>query len=233
MSSNPVATVSLEVARKMRPRPPSMIMYKGQQTQGPATANLAVPSESLSMLREEADDEQQASAYSEEVSLYADAQPQSSNAMWDRSDYTDWVNQRIHSRQIDNLTTSFRDGQVLVELLENLSNKTVRRPLEPENGDENAVNMHMLDTIVAAFKFMGREGVPIDGKFTIKGEKAYRLIGPSAKSVLTQRGLADVFAGNEEKIIHLLDALRAWAANTERNADADAIPQARIATSVF
>lgn len=175
MSSNPVATVSLEVARKMRPRPPSMIMYKGQQQQRPAT-NLAVPSESLSMLQEEVDDEQQvsnsANAYTDDSSSYADVRPQnSSNAVWDRSDYVDWVNQHIETRRIDNLTTSFRDGQVLIELLENLSNKTVRRPLEPDNDDENAVNMHMLDTIVAAFKFMGREGVAIDGNFTIKGNE--------------------------------------------------------------
>lgn len=39
---------------------------------------------------------------------------------------------------------------------------------------------------------------------------------------------ADIFAGNEDKIIHMLDALRTWAEGTDV-----AMSRAKMTTSVF
>ncbi|KAI9250163.1 hypothetical protein BDA99DRAFT_523017 [Phascolomyces articulosus] len=113
----------------------------------------------------------------------------SSSVRWSTSDYVDWV-QRNVERKVANLN-DFRSGELLIELLENLSGKDVRRPPPTNNA---SANMQILDNIVAAFKFMGREGVEVDGRYTIK----------------------DVFGGNEPKIKEMLDAIKTWS-NTFHN----------------
>ncbi|KAI9013899.1 hypothetical protein CLU79DRAFT_768434 [Phycomyces nitens] len=103
---------------------------------------------------------------------------------WTTMDYIDWVNQTIY-RKLNDLT-EFRTGELLIELLENLSGKEVERL--PTSGTTVSASMQMLDTIVAAFKFMSREGVDIEGNFTIK----------------------DIFGGNEQKILEMLSAIKTW-----------------------
>ncbi|KAI8146167.1 hypothetical protein BJV82DRAFT_600757 [Fennellomyces sp. T-0311] len=107
----------------------------------------------------------------------------SEQSVWSTSDYIEWVQQRV-----DHKVTSlndFRSGELLIELLESLSGRDVRRPPPTNNA---SANMQILDNIVAAFKFMGREGVEVDGRYTIK----------------------DVFGGNEPKIKEMLDAIKMW-----------------------
>ncbi|KAI9493594.1 hypothetical protein BDB00DRAFT_938929 [Zychaea mexicana] len=103
-----------------------------------------------------------------------------------RVQYVDWINKHLPpgKRAID-LAGAFRNGDSLILLLESLSGKTVRRPPAQKGG---SVSMMMLDNIVAAFKFMGREGVVVDGRYTIK----------------------DIFGGDEEKIMDMLDAIMDW-----------------------
>lgn len=217
MSSNPVATVSLEVARKMRPRPPSMLMYK---TQRPISASADFR---MDRVQEEGDDEygDDDDDYSDRVSgrslhtrsAYStvssrghrndDMPPipemprlpttttkkslpssdgSASHGHWGADEYIRWVNKHLPpERQVDDLSTAFRDGEVLIELLETISNKQVRRPPAPEGG--GATSMHILDTLVAAFKFMGREGVVIDGQYTIKGKVSCSLKHSFASSI--------------------------------------------------
>lgn len=154
VSSNPVATVSLDVARRMRPRPPSMIMYNnGNGTTTVQTKNARPHTElmhnpKMTMLQEEEEYSQQ-------------------QQMTTMDPHIEWVNLHL-DQPINDLSTAFRDGERLVELLESLSGKQVRRPPPPEDGCQS--DMYMLDTIVAAFKFMGREGVQVNGEFTIKGK---------------------------------------------------------------
>lgn len=81
----------------------------------------------------------------------------------DGIDYVKWVNQHLE-RPIQRIA-QLQTGDLLVELLERISGKSVRRP--PPSG---SASMQTLDTIVAAFRFMGREGIRIDGSFTIKGK---------------------------------------------------------------
>ncbi|KAI9265013.1 hypothetical protein BDA99DRAFT_40656 [Phascolomyces articulosus] len=103
-----------------------------------------------------------------------------------RVQYIDWINKYLPpgKRAID-LSGAFRNGDSLILLLESLSGKSVRRPPNQKGG---SVSMMMLDNIVAAFKFMGREGVVVDGRYTIK----------------------DIFGGDEEKIMDMLDAIMEW-----------------------
>lgn len=87
---------------------------------------------------------------------------------WTRAQYLDWINKYLPpGKRVIDLTNAFRNGDTLILLLEALSGKTVRRPPTPKGG---SVSMQMLDNIVAAFKFMGREGVVVDGRYTIKGK---------------------------------------------------------------
>ncbi|ORY93998.1 hypothetical protein BCR43DRAFT_461404 [Syncephalastrum racemosum] len=100
--------------------------------------------------------------------------------------HLEWANAYMAEpiRRLDDL----RSGEVLILLLEGITGKTVRRAATNTPG---STSMQMLDNLVAAFRFMGREGVQVDGSYTIK----------------------DVFNGNQDKILLMLDAIKAWADN--------------------
>jgi hypothetical protein len=112
----------------------------------------------------------------DEDDVLRDRNPRSSLAMsadsdtplWTPNQYVEWVNERLASKDksITDLSSAFRSGDTLILLLEAVSGKVVRRPPVQKGG---SVSMAMLDNIVAAFKFMGREGVIVDGRYTIKG----------------------------------------------------------------
>ncbi|KAI7885753.1 hypothetical protein K492DRAFT_218075 [Lichtheimia hyalospora FSU 10163] len=265
MSSSTIPTVSLDIARRMKPRPPSMILYKKEHrrpktpslesiddeeyTETYSNGMMSADDEPSELLTPESldsasfdyantdkncsietghelqdsgfdstrggghlapvvappphqrppiyfngdcdddDDDDDEEEYgdarthglSEEITdeSYISAQ----ETMGSTEDYIKWIQQHI-KRKISSLD-EMRSGEILIDLLENLSGKNVRRPPSMTNG---SVNMQMLDNIVAAFKFMGREGVQVDGQYSIK----------------------DVFGGNEPKIKEMLDAIRAW-----------------------
>lgn len=238
MSSNHVATVSLEAARKMRPRPPSMILYKknelrnGQDNklgqsmlspplmeegEDPMSAHgppkLSMRQKTPSQTRESGitvhhnimhhesdvpalphhsaekqwfngnnsnmqqnspmyslsnDDEDLIDPHHDRVS--ANASNGQSLGSWTPQEYVAWINSHLPpGKQVIDLSNAFRNGDTLIQLLQQLSGKEVRRP-PPQKG--GSVSMAMLDNIVAAFKFMGREGVVVDGRYTIKGKSS-------------------------------------------------------------
>ncbi|KAI8368099.1 uncharacterized protein BYT42DRAFT_585272 [Radiomyces spectabilis] len=101
---------------------------------------------------------------------------------WTSSHYVEWINCIVQHDTLTHLS-ELRTGDILIELLEILSGKEVRRPPSSHNGP---ASMQMLDNIVAAFKFMNREGVDVERRFTIK----------------------DIFGGNEEKIMDMLKSIR-------------------------
>lgn len=104
----------------------------------------------------------------EELSQYVPPSPHETENVSNRSsDYIEWVNGYV-LKPIQSLG-ELRTGEPIIELLERLSGKTVRRSVITSGGSDN---MRMLDDIVAAFRFMGREGVAVDGSYTIKGKKA-------------------------------------------------------------
>ncbi|CEP17308.1 hypothetical protein [Parasitella parasitica] len=246
MSSNHIATVSLDVARRMRPRPPSVIMYKHQKQlninndpkmsmlEEVEESNHTSPSPQYRQTRESGitmyqhqggEEEEQVPQIPSHYSAQKQQQmrrptmlndeedlidPQHHNLPlssshsvtssmsnnsnsgdeWCNEDYINWINAILPpGKKVIDLTSAFRNGDTLIQLLEAISSKEVRRPPAQKGGSMSVI---MLDNIVAAFKFMGREGVQVDGRYTIK----------------------DVFGGNEEKIITMLDAIKAWAENT-------------------
>jgi hypothetical protein len=288
MSSNHVATVSLEAARKMRPRPPSMILYKKNESRtvngGPNKSMLspALMEEDENMapaavghktsLRQKSSNQTRESGITvhhnmpqhhqqdipslptngQEKVWYDDKnlQPKQPglyelsndddelidphhdhapsvmrnnvpySSSWAPIDYVTWINSHLPpGKQVIDLSNAFRNGDTLIQLLQQLSGKEVRRP-QPQKG--GSVSMAMLDNIVAAFKFMGREGVVVDGRYTIKGKPEdfkymiFRKIGINMPGVYANLYvgfyfISDVFGGNEAKIMEMLDAIRAWA----------------------
>lgn len=87
----------------------------------------------------------------------------SNNSRW--STHVQWVNQRLDTH-IDRLK-ELQTGEMLIMLLERISGKPVRRSV---GNDAGSASMQALDNIVACFRFMGREGVRVDGSYTIKGK---------------------------------------------------------------
>ncbi|KAI9317750.1 hypothetical protein BX666DRAFT_2154550 [Dichotomocladium elegans] len=232
LTSSQLRTVTLDVAQRMKPRPPSIIMQP-KQTGYQSSISSTLDNRPLSLMYDQKDTRVRISK--SEISMnHARAQqnttgqhqyqeknlsrsksvggslrslkhrvpgekmvkrepsphpcdPQWSEQLsthstkWGPIDYIDWVNQYL-TRPIDRLD-KMRCGEPLVELLERISEKSVQRPKDhrPESP-----SMHMLDIIVAAFQFMAREGIKLNGRFTIK----------------------EVFNGNEENIMRMLDAIR-------------------------
>ncbi|KAG0167078.1 polar growth protein [Apophysomyces sp. BC1034] len=266
LSSSTIPTVTLDMARRMKPRPPSMILYKKKEhhqtsrlppidprpvspvedeeddnrdeeedeedyeenEERQPIAHMTLSEDELPLpirksvtalsAEKEKNDQLQDSGFDSthrrmssspiygEPSAFYDAEDeedmrqsdgldrpgglrrlteesQMSNLNWNPTDYVDWINHIVDQKITD--LCEFRTGDVLIELLEHLSGKEVRRPSTSRSGSPS---MRMLDNIVAAFKFMGREGIEVDGQYTIK----------------------DVFGGNEAKIMGMLDAIRAW-----------------------
>jgi hypothetical protein len=224
MSSNHIATVSLDVARRMRPRPPSVIMYKNQKqlkiNNDPKMSMLEeeeethyvpivqdeestpvpqqqkyrqmhesgitvhnqqqqeipeVPVRYPNMLSDEEEDlidpQHRSLPLSSSLSITSSISNNSSGSgdEWSTHQYIDWVNAYLPAgKKAIDLENAFRNGDTLIQLLEAISQKEVRRPPVQKGG---SMSVMMLDNIVAAFKFMGREGVEVDGRYTIKGKK--------------------------------------------------------------
>ncbi|KAI8096501.1 uncharacterized protein BX664DRAFT_258357 [Halteromyces radiatus] len=246
MSSSTIPTVSLDAARRMKPRPPSMIYGKDTDSERPISPSLydsrpfsltykdqAEPIMRMSMsdethnlfplnnqtqesglVRKEPNNHPSAANlfYHEEdedlidphqrtphnnissdksidLSSPTEHYLEQASWHWDPADYVDWMNRHMDQRKIAHVT-ELRTGESLVELLEAISGKEVRRPSTTARvGTSPLTSMQMLDNIVAAFKFMGREGVVVDGRYNIK----------------------DIFSGNEVKILEMLRTIKDWA----------------------
>ena len=105
--------------------------------------------------------------------------------------YVDWINLNVQNPNKVKAITDLCTGQALLELLETLGQKEIMRPM---TNPQQSVNVQCMDRIIAAFKFMSREGIEID-------------------SILTVR---DVLNGDVEKIMFMLDAIKYWSRpNTE------------------
>jgi hypothetical protein len=87
---------------------------------------------------------------------------------WTSSDYIQWVNTICTNSAKITTISELRQGEALIELLEELSGKKVK-VLPPST--IGSISMLMLDNIVGVFKFMSVEGIEIEDKFTIKGSR--------------------------------------------------------------
>jgi hypothetical protein len=80
-------------------------------------------------------------------------------------EYIDWINMNASRRKIDTLS-DLRTGETLLELLESLSNKEIRKPI---NNPGQSIHTQIMDRTILAFQFMGSEGIELDGSFSVKG----------------------------------------------------------------
>jgi hypothetical protein len=87
----------------------------------------------------------------------------SSSSSGNNSTILYWVNYCLAPIEIHDLSSAFRSGGILIQLLETLSGQSIARPKT-----QVSTSMNMLNNIVEAFKFMNQEGI-INNGYTIKG----------------------------------------------------------------
>lgn len=233
VSSNTINTVPLDVAQKMKPRPPSILMYSNKDKKA-LNYRQAVKNDVLSNTLEEELDETllwmehpnnqdeepfqkliirsypslaerkqdeanniqdfqttkrkqsyflatptKAEEESEQHQRYHPKQNDdyhqnpykkslsstciSSSSSGNNSTILYWVNCCLAPIEIHDLSSAFRSGEILIQLLETLSGQSIARPKT-----QVSTSMNMLNNIVEAFKFMNQEGI-INNGYTIKG----------------------------------------------------------------
>lgn len=174
LSSSVIPTVSLDVARRMRPRPPSVLYKKedapdlgyqtpiSEETKSHIEDHLNQDSGFDSNEHEDEEEEEEENVRYPDEGLGVTEEYY--NDSWSAADYVEWVNTISGSNKIAQLQ-DLKRGDVLIEILEELSGKTVM----PAPSSTASMSMLMLDNIVAAFKFMTEEGIVISDEVTIKG----------------------------------------------------------------
>lgn len=81
--------------------------------------------------------------------------------------YVDWVNSNIQKENHIRHITDLRSGEALLDLLEALSQQEIIRPVTTSSQSEN---VHSMDRVVTAFKFMIAESIELDGACTVRGK---------------------------------------------------------------
>ncbi|CAO3622998.1 unnamed protein product [Mucor hiemalis] len=243
LSSSMIPTVSLDVARRMRPRPPSVLLYRKENNNKisdgglsprygdtPESANPLSSTETTAIKDDEQltnqdsgfDSDPQGSnvAYDKEEEEEEDPTNQDEDdetepfeedegnfeqedddeelehlqdnvsvesfSSWTSAEYIQWVNTICSSSVKIKTLSELRQGDAFIELLEELSGKTVKQ-LPPSS--VGSISMLMLDNVVAVFKFLSMEGIDMDDdRFTIK----------------------DIFSGREDKIKLMLQTILNW-----------------------
>jgi hypothetical protein len=124
---------------------------------------------------------------------------------WTSAEYIQWIN-TITDAKINELK-ELRHGDILIELLEELSGKRVHR-LPPSAA--GSVSMFKSDNIVTIFKFMNTVGAPIHDQCTIKGNSILLKSDLQNMWPLIQVSTIDISNGNEEKILLMLQSILNW-----------------------
>lgn len=162
LSSRVIPTVSLEVARRMRPRPPSVLLYKPTKlayepsfiTEQESSVNqdsgfdsdLQPTAPPSSIEPNETDEE-------EDEGIEQDAKS------WNQPEFIEWVNTICPDANISSLKEIRRDD-ILAELLQELSGQQIL--LSDHESEE--------DKIANVFEFMKKEGISGVGEYyTVEG----------------------------------------------------------------
>lgn len=185
VSSSMIPTVSLDVARRMRPRPPSVLYKKDEVPSGDLGYQTPISEETTSARSHNSEDLNQDSGF--DSNEHEDEDEDSRNNYddeslekleyeghtWSAADYIEWVNaiSGSNTRKISRLQ-DLKRGDVLIEILEELSGKNVNTTTPSSTTD--SMNMLALENIIAAFKFMAEEGIVIDEDITIRGNKPHQ-----------------------------------------------------------
>ncbi|KAG2230732.1 hypothetical protein INT48_004785 [Thamnidium elegans] len=99
--------------------------------------------------------------------------------------YVDWVNSNIQKENHIRHITDLRTGEALLDLLEALSQQEIIRPVTNPSQSEN---VHSMDRVITAFKFMAAESIELDGACTVR----------------------DVLNANSDKTMYMLDSIKYW-----------------------
>lgn len=178
-------TVPLDVAQRMNPRPPSIIMrpsnmkrtrsyfhtgsrphYNPPSAIDPSSSR--IHPQQVEQVQQNQVKDNQSRFYNAISTINND--PVEQKVEDDYKEYIDWVNQHV-CHPIQSIQ-EIRTGEPLAQLLESICKKPLHRP---DNSKPKSASMQMLDIIVASFAYMGREGIRIKGKFTIKGNVTFRM----------------------------------------------------------
>jgi hypothetical protein len=210
VSSNTIETVPLDVAQKMKPRPPSTLMYyKNNCNTNNQLYQEAIMKDSFNNLLEDELNEtvlwmehphqqeylqrlivKSVPSSNNDQDEYTQQSPSENNSVIDLKQTKQtkqhcnaveeissnsfvllWVNSFLAPNfKIQDLSHSIRSGEILIQLLENLSGKTIDRC-----DTQVSASMTMLDNIVEAFKFMSCEGI-VNSGYTIKGNYYHKFI---------------------------------------------------------
>jgi hypothetical protein len=82
-----------------------------------------------------------------------------------RKEYIDWVNLHVQDEIHD--LSELSTGQALLQLLESLSNREIKRA--PVNINQSGYSQ-MMDRMITAFEYMHQEGIDLDGGYTFRGK---------------------------------------------------------------
>ncbi|KAI8875731.1 hypothetical protein K501DRAFT_144619, partial [Backusella circina FSU 941] len=142
VSSSNQCTVPLDIAQQMKPRPPSIIMYKQSNTEKKLYSSPSF-------------------VQTEELDETFDYTSLLNPGQWCEDHLLEWINSHLEHK-IENLSQSFCSGDILLELLESISGEVINY-----TNKNPTKSMDILDNIAVAFKFMNQIGIEAD-KYTIK-----------------------------------------------------------------
>lgn len=231
MSSSTVPTVSLEQARRMRPRPPSTLYQ-------PQHVNSNHLSQQFSLMSIDEHRTSHHSDYSSSLGLkdsgYSGGGRLSRSSLNSSSDSSQHTRQKMllfydedlidpqqyssseklllskEETYVEWINTYVQQGIQKISdlssgtaLLEFLENLTQK---EIPRSSTNPQTQRM-DYIISAYKFMSMEGIELNGACTIRGNHNNTKNRPC---VTNQLIFTDVANGNETKIMHLLEAIKCW-----------------------
>lgn len=178
-----MSTVSLDIAQKMRPRPPSMLMYKtnfekqmhemntGEHPEEKADETFMWMEDTLkedtanqTIIKAYPDNEEAIDTKNSSFSTSEEEEEEEEDRPWYEVNLIEWSNSHLQSTKIDDLSESFRSGKILIELLESVSGQTISK--DTNTPDNN---------IAEAFQFMADIGVE-ENEYSAQGRPPFSLI---------------------------------------------------------
>ncbi|KAG1196236.1 hypothetical protein G6F35_013024 [Rhizopus arrhizus] len=157
LSSRVISTVSLDVARRMRPRPPSVLIYKSKKPT--CEPSPVLPEELVNQDSGFDSDNQTFDSSFRQIDEDDEDEgiEQDDAGSWGRAEFIEWVNAICQGANISSLD-QLKQENILVELLQELSGKEVR-------------SFKTQDSIADVFEFMAQEGIPsVNELFNAQGK---------------------------------------------------------------
>ncbi|KAG0797336.1 hypothetical protein G6F26_001545 [Rhizopus arrhizus] len=116
-----------------------------------------------------------------------------------KKEYIDWVNLHVQDEIHD--LSELSTGQALLQLLESLSNREIKRA--PVNINQSGYSQ-MMDRMITAFEYMHQEGIDLDGGYTFRAWYGVSLssrtgLAPYSKHTTNKKTASGGTFGEEEE----------------------------------